>query len=560
MKPTMVKLLAILAAVQALWVTPGLAATPLAPSHEAARQNGFHIFNSIHSAMRQWGSSLNHNGMAFIPVTVPRGSLFYHGTHRNRTAGPPSGPEWLAFEIEHAEGFAFSQRFNDTVLDDEHVLEVSTYPNLGSQIVLGRSSDEGIHHMSSEKAIRGYLHTYRANRDLKLLYVDGLSAGKSAMGTLDTQDMILLSLNDSDDGKPAWDEWDRAEGLCGLAPAWGYDGIVRMEIGFEIIYCNFSSGLDLLSMLRRPFFGQPGGGAEPARFIFQFARAITQRYDGFDSLRVKMDFSRMVSAYFYPVNLTNPNPEARELPRLSSTTSTERKAIGSRVVEVSTQDASPSVEWQSIVDMIISRYRDRLAVMISPSVTPDRFIQEIFEVTNMHVEYPETPEDINSVRSVRDSEALQRCITHYLQPTHPFQDSFTQEDKLIHTAILAVTTRICEALFETRKLIQEAHLDLHQHPGHAGDPRSTGLIPEAARRSQRLIIKLAEDLKWTDWKKCRGCGVDEICFVAMWPYGRVVDHYSPSCVNETVFADPFENNYWFPHGLSRYAYPTPNSY
>ncbi|KAK7738625.1 hypothetical protein SLS62_011345, partial [Diatrype stigma] len=501
----MITLLAILAAIQALGVTPGLAATPLAPSHEAAWQNGFQIFNSIHSAMRQWGSSLNHNGMAFIPVTIPRGSLFYHGTHRNRTAGPPSGPEWLAFEIEHSEGFAFSQRFNDTDLDGEHVLDVPTYPGPGSQVVLGRSPDEGIHHISSEKAIRGYLHTYRANRDLKLLYVDGSSAGKSTMGTLDTQDMVLRSLNDSCDGKPAWDERDRAEDLCNLVSAWGYDGIVRMEIGFEIIYCNFSSGLDLLSMLRRPFFGQPGGGAEPARFIFQFARAITQRYDGFDSNRVKLDFSRMVSAYFYPVNLTNPNPEARELPRLSSTTSTERKAIRSRVIENSPQDASPSIEWQSIVDMIVSRYRDRLAMMISPSVNPDRFIQEIFEVTNTHVEYPETPEDINSEsHAVGDNDDLQRCITHYLQPTYPFQDSFTQEDKLIHTAIMAVTTRVCEALFNARKLIRDAYLHFYQNPEHAEHLGSTGFIPEVAQRSQKLIIELANDLQWTDWNKCRG--------------------------------------------------------
>jgi len=55
------------------------------------------IFNSINSALRQWGSSLKHNGMGFIPVMIPSGTFLYHGTDtKNRV----KGMEWLAFEIE----------------------------------------------------------------------------------------------------------------------------------------------------------------------------------------------------------------------------------------------------------------------------------------------------------------------------------------------------------------------------------------------------------------------------------------------------------------------------
>ncbi|RYP52925.1 hypothetical protein DL768_002021 [Monosporascus sp. mg162] len=81
------------------------------------------------------------------------------------------------------------------------------------------------------------------------------------MGMLDTQDLVLRSVRSPSD-EPLWDEYDRAKELCGLVTDWGYDGIIRMEIGFEAIYCNFASGLDVLSVLRRPFFDQPEGWAD----------------------------------------------------------------------------------------------------------------------------------------------------------------------------------------------------------------------------------------------------------------------------------------------------------
>ncbi|KAH6623361.1 hypothetical protein F5144DRAFT_595544 [Chaetomium tenue] len=74
--------------------------TEFGPSKAAAQHNAFGIFNAVHSAMRQWGSSLNHNGMSLFVVTIPPGVLLHHGSPNST---PPQGPEWLAFEIEHAE-------------------------------------------------------------------------------------------------------------------------------------------------------------------------------------------------------------------------------------------------------------------------------------------------------------------------------------------------------------------------------------------------------------------------------------------------------------------------
>ncbi|KAJ3939294.1 uncharacterized protein N0V96_010742 [Colletotrichum fioriniae] len=60
------------------------------------------------------------------------------------------------------------------------------------------------------KPVRGYFHTYRAKRDLKLLYLDGMAAGKTGMGTLDTQDFLLRGLKEA----PGFGEWDRAAEIC----------------------------------------------------------------------------------------------------------------------------------------------------------------------------------------------------------------------------------------------------------------------------------------------------------------------------------------------------------
>ena len=70
-------------------------------SHHVANAN--HIFNTIHSSMRQWGPSLNHNGMSLFLAVVPEGTILYHGTN---LPDAESGMEWVAFERDLALQFA----------------------------------------------------------------------------------------------------------------------------------------------------------------------------------------------------------------------------------------------------------------------------------------------------------------------------------------------------------------------------------------------------------------------------------------------------------------------
>jgi hypothetical protein len=159
----------------------------------SAQDNAPQIFNAVHSAFRQWGSSLKHNGMSFFPATIPANTQFYHGTH---SIEPVEGMQWLAFEIEHAEFFARSGRppgkgrpgrpgrpggpggpgrpgrppSGEIGFGDE--------PGQGQVVANGADLDK-------DAGDFAYLHQYRTTRALnRLLYLDGMSAGKTSVGTL----------------------------------------------------------------------------------------------------------------------------------------------------------------------------------------------------------------------------------------------------------------------------------------------------------------------------------------------------------------------------------------
>ncbi|TKA33610.1 hypothetical protein B0A50_00446 [Salinomyces thailandicus] len=213
-------------------------------------QNANHIFNAIHSSMRQWGSSLNHNGMSVFLATVPQDVELYHGTDSETRI---NGTEWLAFEPEHAMIFARGRHGPPPDRDGERYPPGShpqshdshggpqsdhehedRYPPPPSPPPGPPDQSEGQrfqhpppppHHFGHEEDERrnewepehlgdalaeqrpifqsraegeephGYLHTYRTKHPLRLLYVDGQSAAKSEKGTLDVQDMVLLHQN-----------------------------------------------------------------------------------------------------------------------------------------------------------------------------------------------------------------------------------------------------------------------------------------------------------------------------------------------------------------------------
>ncbi|OTA08291.1 hypothetical protein A9Z42_0092270 [Trichoderma parareesei] len=532
----MVKLVALLASVAAVQADRD----PILPFHESARANANHIFNAIHSAGRQWGSSLNHNGFAFIPVVVPAGTSFYHGGYAKE---PPKGPEWLAFEVEHAEYFARPMP-RGPVGPGRH----PPCPPEGEQLHPVADQEE-MYSGSCEREkgqVRGYLQTYHTTRDIQLLYLDGTSAGKADIGTLDSQDEVLCQ-NNSVQGI-SQGEMQRAKALCDMVTEWGWDGIMRMEVGFEVIYCNFSAGLHLDSSLRTLLTEDKL--KDDADLIPLWLRAAAERYDGIGGDRVKMDFSSMVSGFFFPINISSTDPERPDLIRLGAARREHLQDIKAYIQSVFVEPRKFVVNWQAVVDMIITRFDKRLAAMASTRVSADQFISELESATLTYYEAPGAPGDITPATDEDDknrtAEAIDRCAAHYLTPALSKQQDWTLSDALIHTALKVVTQRMCDDLFLMRAILLQATANAAPDAYLIKRGVKSTAIGNAVDQSQAIARTLVRELAWTTWKRPHLCSEEEVLLVAMWPIGDSVDHFHPGCVSfEEASAD--RRSYWRPY-------------
>ncbi|KAJ0119910.1 serine protein [Diaporthe amygdali] len=177
-----------------------------------------HLFASVPSLLHQWSNTIFPNGHTLAAVEIPTYALFYHGLISPDEPNPtPPSPEWLAFDLEMAYGIMGSTR-------------------------------------------NSFLLTYQTTRPVKALYFDGESAALMGLGQMDTQ---MLQLFGNVSGPPGngfmglGQEYMRAHGLCQWfedamlgGRGWGFEGVVRMNAGFEMIWCDFSSpSLRLVSRL-----------------------------------------------------------------------------------------------------------------------------------------------------------------------------------------------------------------------------------------------------------------------------------------------------------------------
>lgn len=484
-----------------------------APNRLDAEKNAYTIFNSIHSAGRQWGSGIYHNGFGLIPAIVPRGSLFYHGT---TSKDVPKGPEWLAFEPEAAEGFAGDWPGGPNNPNRPHKISPVNQKN------------------TAPVDVRRYVHTYRNNRDLKLLLIDGMSAGKTNYGTLDTQDLVLL------EGKKHYpslfDDPRRAEDLCKVVQPWGYDGLIRSEIGFEIIHCNFTDSL--FQMKVKSTLHEEEKIGDYSMYVYQWIRAAGLRYDGLGA-RVKLDFSSMVSGLWYPVNMTNPDPLHPKFKRLAATPIDKLRIIKDRVQEIAKADYQTFlIDWRYIVDSIVERFSDRIASMAHKDVTDVAFINEIQAAALSHVDavgYLDSQDrDAVLKQSIKD------CMDHYLYPALPFSKRWNQADHMLYHSVITVMNDTCTTFIQ-------GWSDLREASGSDGvriryrSNRNEQRI--ALERAKTHVKQLTARLRWTTWLKPRACPVDEVNLVVMWPYGNKEDHSNPGC-RKISELDMDRSDYW----------------
>jgi hypothetical protein len=228
---------------------------------------------------------------------------------------------------------------------------------------------------------------------------------------------------------------------------------------------------------------------------FEYMRAVEKRYNGIPAGRVSLDHSSMVSAFFYPLNLTNPDQERAPLPRLPMDHQPVLEVLRFDLKEAMSRERSPSIDWQGIVDMIITRYSDRLKFLTLENLSRENMAFEIGVLLDVFINY----------KHVHIPMSIQDCSIHYLRSVTPK----TPQDHLIHEAIFAVSQRICNDLFQVRNLLAEEDFDVAQ--------------------AKDIVEDLISYLNWTTWLECGKCAYDEVCFVAIWPWGSPQDHVEPAC-------------------------------
>ncbi|QIW97666.1 hypothetical protein AMS68_003184 [Peltaster fructicola] len=484
---------------------------------EAADLHGLghanHLFNAVHSAMRQWGSSLLHNGMTAFIATVPADTEFYHGTSSKTglTAqnGPPPG-----------RGLPPGRQTPDTADNiwcipgrpcAAHPRDHQDFSGRGQQSL----------HMVNDEVGHGYLHTYRTKHSLRLLYVDGQSAAKSTKGTLDMQDVVILReqlpSSGGDDGKghsgPMF-EHERAEALCNRArKEWrgNIDGILRMEGGFEIILCSFEDHLDIVSIKQtqetrsRMLTGDPNIAPPPEKSndMMHYYKAVAARYDGIGGQRVSLQYDRFVSLYAYPGAIYY---DDNDLPRARNGTASleeARNAIDNMVLSSVGQDA---FNWQAISDMVVARYADAIDYLTSGQLgSLSQAKEEIEHALRPFINY-----------SARDnSEEIERCTAQFFPWTLSLREHTTP---IAGAAIQAVSHTICQELSRASQMhsLEDITSTLKHLKGWLG---------------------------WTTWKRCRGCKVNEVCFLPIWPRGTAEDFESPQC-KSSLERSRGQGSYW----------------
>ncbi|CAI6090177.1 unnamed protein product [Clonostachys chloroleuca] len=529
--------------------SPGFATSyaariPIKPSNESARANAFRIFNAIHSAGRQWGTAVYHNGFCFMPAIMPKGTITYHGAPYKH---PPAGFEWLAYEIEHAENFARSEKHPHRPppppwKGEEAQFQKPLQPLGPSHTGAQEDSTSSI---SDGQSRRGYLQTYQANRDLHLLLIDGMSAAKTSMGTLDSQDLLLRENKTFSSG--IWDEWQRAEDICSMIADWGYDGFIRDEIGFEVVYCDFSQGLDLISSTRS-FFQEDKMG-DWSLVLWQWVRAAGERYDGISNDRVRIDFSSMVSGFFFPINISSTVPERPDLERLGAAPLEELVDIKHYLAQVAKQPRRFNVDWQgAVIDLIVNRYADRIAHMATEDISTDHFIQELEGIA---LGYINAPEDDGSEaggaynKANETMVAVHRCTQHYLHRSYASRSEWSASDELIHTAISSIMEGICSTVFIMRSMLLQASGRTESTAFYIDRKSDNDEMRRAVELSKAMTRNMVEKLGWADWKRTRPCPINEVLFVAMWPFGNSDDHWNPGCRTIDDLASGTRMGYWF---------------
>lgn len=518
--------------------------------------NATAVFNAVQGAGKQKDSNMAPVGVTFIPAYLPPGTLMYHSTQRTQV---PLSYEWIAMDYEFSYSFAHFTRHNRNghgpggpggPPGKGHGPGGPGGPGKGGPFGGGRKTppSEKTEKRSTEverpsegklaKRMPGgsgpaFLYTFRNTEPLtKLIFLDGASAAKSTTGEMDQQ-LILSQQRDAD---ARVDERTAAEKICAWGRPFGLQGIVRLEVGYEIVLCNFADRVELVSNTTlhnvTELVGFPDETPNPTGLAAQRSALIDQSssMSGFDWLRaganvndgearILLDYSAMVT----PLNRTwvHPDPYLRRINKVPQALKDEMLAELKAVMVHGGASPYHTTHWPTIIEHIAVKFSPMLILL---NTTLAAFAHHHADAAAVqHAVGNITVATYNFVRryyddSVADeaqkrSKALDMAVLDYIHHSYPVT---TELDILIYSSVYKVTREVLETvfdLFETAKLVLP---DVYVTPNADKTDEHT----QTLLKKHTLLVRFLDSLRWPIFTRCaKACNWDEACYVPTWGPG-----------------------------------------
>ncbi|KAJ7062274.1 hypothetical protein C8F01DRAFT_1024455 [Mycena amicta] len=502
------------------------------------------LFDTVNNFLQHWPNTRYRNGHTIVPGTIAVGTLLFHGRSDEHL---PANPEWTATDPEHAYHFCGS-----------------------SGIPRNRSEEPPPSEWEWPTGDGCWQLTLVTTRPLQVLYFDGSSAANMRDGTLDTQDLLVWGEASPD----RWlDERVRLDDLCAWGKGVGVDGFIRMEMDFELMLCDFHSGVDLVKSdylaawwdrhitppltsttctdhafqdprLARRALPHPSSShsldtrtpsrpsreliADVIKFQTLLAGSWHNHFPG--DLRVTLDYAKLVS--FYDTQLVPSRAQTVTAERWDHRAGTispdEMKRVKKRLEQSLLHPAVGSgVDWRALYRGVVDRWSGTLELLVHLLHT-EKELTEKAVLVQRHLRILLTPYILHSARPNSTSESTDSdwaapvwhvCATRLTAHIHSsLHDRLTASEHTLLRALDETNREICRRVVRMWSWGVEAGVDALLVPPDA----ESGLDPATRELLQRWDSETDELMKWLDWSvwvKCRpDCGDEELCYLPTWPY------------------------------------------
>ncbi|KAG2106797.1 uncharacterized protein F5147DRAFT_578618 [Suillus discolor] len=456
-----------------------------------ANETGHFVFETVNSLLQHWPNTRYRNGHTMVPGVIPKGTLLYHGAVNNTI---PTVPEWTATDPEH------------------------------SILFCRGSPDAGCWHL-----------TLAATRPLKILYFDGTSAANTIIGPLDTQDIIAWG-----ELRPDWRfrEGQRLIDLCKWGAEYSVDGYVRMEMDFEVMLCDFTAGLEIVSwshlasiaepvstVPRIPNFISKSLWFSPS--LLMYAGSWHNRYPG--DTRITLDLAGIVSLYdttLAPSLVGSRDGQERCDHNIQAISSGDIKAVRlsvSRSLERDQGDTS-GIDWKTLFRVIVERYSERFELIdyllnsendsiVDPALRVHVQLRVMLTPYIFHSTVP--PSASHDSSNSWATPVFQACGTAHTSSILSYVSSLNPSERLLLHAVQMTSREICRVVTKMWVSGVLAGLDIYLPRDSTPDAEQMALLMSSWRQELGALMTW---LDWSVWVKCRpACGPEEMCYLPSWP-------------------------------------------